>query len=401
MLPWHSVTESKLLFANDILKVLYAPQKVFKEIIQNPKYLGPLLVFLIVVAAQSGFYYAQSEKIYYEQTYPTSDQLGLWTTNATLWTVSSGVTVNNNYVDSLNNSYYGNGTLQFAAVSTSAVSMAIPSFTNVDCSPSSFQNLSMRIKQVDPLSTPSKVTVTLYSQSDSNYFQYDLTSAFSNASLIGVWNNITIPVGSSASGWQANGNPQWTNVTGLKLDFSFPSANNVTLRMTGLFFRGEYKTFAQISISGLVITILQQSLFQFIFEWLFITGLMYIIIRGLKGAITWKPVFIAIGIILIVTAIQAIISIAATQTLPIIHSPIELQTGLPGEAQLISSALALQTETYTLITGIVQLITYAWIVALCALAVRAVQPGLSMLKCILASVAALVATIILMSLLGV
>jgi hypothetical protein len=68
---------------------------------------------------------------------------------------------------------------------------------------------------------------------------------------------------------------------------------------------------------------------------------------------------------------------------------------------LISSALALQTETYTLITGIVQLITYAWIVALGALAVRAVQPELSILKCILTSVAALVATIILMSLLGV
>jgi len=381
--------------------VLYAPQKVFKEIVQNPKYWGPLLVFVIVIAAQSGFYYAQSEKIYYEQTYPTSDQLGLWTTNATLWTVSPGVTVSNNYVDYLNSSYYGNGTLQFAAVSTSNVSMAIPSFTSVGCSPLGFQNLSMRVKQVEPLSTPSIVTVTLYSQSDSNYFQYDLTNAFSNASLIGVWNNITIPVGSSATGWQTSGTPQWTNVTGLKLDFSFPSTTNVTLRMTGLFFRSEFKTFAQISVTGLVITVLQQSLFQFIFEWLFLTGLIYIIIKGLKGTITWKPIFIAIGFILIVTAIQAVISIAATQTLPIIHSPIELQTGLPGEADLLSSAIALQTQTYTIITGAVQLFTYTWIVALGALAVRAAQPELSIRKCILASAAALVVTVILMSLLGV
>lgn len=381
--------------------MLYAPQKVFKEIVQNPKYWGPLLVFVIVIAAQSGFYYAQSEKIYYEQTYPTSDQLGLWTTNATLWTVSPGVTVSNNYVDYLNSSYYGNGTLQFAAVSTSNVSMAIPSFTSVGCSPLGFQNLSMRVKQVEPLSTPSIVTVTLYSQSDSNYFQYDLTNAFSNASLIGVWNNITIPVGSSATGWQTSGTPQWTNVTGLKLDFSFPSTTNVTLRMTGLFFRSEFKTFAQISVTGLVITVLQQSLFQFIFEWLFLTGLIYIIIKGLKGTITWKPIFIAIGFILIVTAIQAVISIAATQTLPIIHSPIELQTGLPGEADLLSSAIALQTQTYTIITGAVQLFTYTWIVALGALAVRAAQPELSIRKCILASAAALVVTVILMSLLGV
>ena len=389
------------MFATDILKVLYAPHKVFKEIIQNPKYWGPLLVFILVTAAQSGFYFAQSEKIYYEQTYPTSDQLGLWTTNATLWTVIPGVTVSNNYVDYLNSSLYGNGTLQFAALNTNDVSMAIPSFNSVDCSPASFQNLSMRVKQVEPTNVPSKVTVTLYSQADSNYFQYDLTVAFTNASLVGVWNNITIPVGSNAAGWQTTGNPQWTNVTGLKLDFSYPSNANVTLRMTGLFFRSEYETFLQISPSGLLITILQQSLFQFIFEWLFLTGLIYIIIKGLKGTITWKPIFIAIGFVLIVTAIQGAISIAATQTLPIIHSPIELQTQLPGEAEIISAAIAVQTQTYTLITGIVQLITYVWIVALGALAIRAIQPEFSTAKVILTSSAALVVTIILMSLLGV
>jgi len=393
------------LFASDVLKVLYAPHKVFKEIVQNPKYWGPLLVFILVVAAQSGFYYAQSEKIYYEQTYPTSDQLGLWTTNTTLWTAYPGISISNNYVDYLNSSYYGNGTIngsiQFDAQNMSSVSMAIPSFTSVDCTNMGFQNLSLRVKQVIPSSTPTQVTVTLYSQSNSNYYQYDLTNQFTNASIIGYWNNITIPVGASASGWQSNGNPQWGNITGLKLDFNYASANNISLRMTGLFFRSEYKTFAQISVTGLFITVLQQSLFEFIFEWLFLTGLMYIILKGLKVTITWKPLFIIIGFVLIVTAVTAVISIVATQTLPIIHSPIELQTQLPGEADIQSAALAVQTQTYTIITGIVQLITYVWIVALGALGIRALQPELSITKCMLASAAALVVTVILMSLLGV
>ena len=384
----------------EIPKVLYAPHKAFKEIIQNPKYWGPLLVFILVIAAQSGYYYAQSQKIYYEQTYPSSDQLGAWTTNATLWTVNQGVSVTNNYLNYLNSSDYGNGSMQFSATNTNDMAMSLSNIS-ADCSPTAFQNFSMRVYQSSPQTTPTKVTVTLYSQSDSNYFQNDITNEFTNASLIGIWNNITIPVGANASNWQSNGSPQWENITGLKIEFNFASAGNVTIAMEGMFFRGEYQTFQQISSTGLIVTVFQESIFQFVFEWLFLTGVMYVIIKGLKGNVTWKPLFIALGIILIVTAIQGVISILATQTLPIIHSPIELQTQLPGEADAISSVLAVQTQTYTIITGVVQLATYVWIVALGALAVRALQPEFTYVKCILTSAAALIVTVILMSLLGV
>ena len=42
------------MFANDVLKVLYAPHKVFKQVIQNPKYWGPILVFIIFIVARRG-----------------------------------------------------------------------------------------------------------------------------------------------------------------------------------------------------------------------------------------------------------------------------------------------------------------------------------------------------------
>ncbi len=387
--------------ASDILKVLYAPHKVFKEIIQNPKYWGPLLVLILVVATQSGYYYAQSQKIYYEQTSPGSDQLGAWTTNATIWTISSGATVTNNYSNYLNSSYYGNGTLQFSITNSSQLFMAIPSFSGVDCSTTAFQNFSLRVEQASPSEAPSQVKLTLYSQSDSSTYQTDLTSQFSNTSLVGSWINITVPVGAKAAGWQTTGNPQWTNITGLKLDFSFTSSSNTTLRLTGMFFRGEYKTFEQISTSGLAITILQQVLFSFVFEWLFLTGLTYVIIKGLKGTVTWKPLFVAFGLVLIIVAIQAVVNVAATQALPIIHSPIELQVGLPVEADAINAAIASMTATYTLITGVVQLAVYIWIVALGVFVVRAVQPEFTTAKCVLTSAAALIVTIILMTLLGV
>jgi hypothetical protein len=84
-----------------------------------------------------------------------------------------------------------------------------------------------------------------------------------------------------------------------------------------------------------------------------------------------------------------------------IYSPIELQTQLAGEAQAISNSLATVTADYTLITGIIQLVTYVWIVALGAFIVRALQPEFSYAKCVLTAAASLIVTIILMSLLGV
>ncbi len=393
------------MFASDILKVLYAPHKVFKEVVQKPRYLGPILVFVIVVALQSGFFYAQSQKIYYEQTSPSSDKLGTWTTNATLWTTSPAIAVTIDYLHYLNSTIYGNSTtsssLQFAVSDAASFFLALPRFTAVECSPTAFQNLSMRVEQAGLQTVPSKVILTLYSISDANIYQTDLTSYFSNSSLIGSWNNITIAVGPDAANWRSSGSPLWANITGLRLDFTYPSNNNVTLRMTGLFFRGEFKTFEQVSVGGLAITILEQTVLSFVFEWLFLTAVAYVLIKVLKGTVVWKPLFVAFGLVLVVTAIQAAISIAATQTLPVVHSPIELQAGLPVEFEAINAAIAAQTATYTLITGVVQLITYVWIVGLGVFVVRAVQPEFSASKSIAISAAAFIITIILMALLGV
>jgi hypothetical protein len=389
------------LFATDILKALYSPHKVFKQITQNPKYWGPLLIFIIFVGVQSGFYYSLYSKTYYEQTSPKTAQLGTWTENPSLWTVSPGVTVSSNYLDFMNSSYYGNSSLQFAVSNANSMSIELANFSNVDCSQSAFQNVSMRIKQIDPQTAPSSVTLTLYSLSTSNSYQRELTSDFSNASLINVWNNLTIPVGAAASNWQSNGNPQWGNITGLKLDLNYTANSNVTLRVEGLFFRGTYETPIHIDSTGFVLFILETVTTQFIAQWLIFTGLMYIIIKGLKGNTTWKPLFIAVGFALVVTVVQSLINIAALTSLPAVNYPIELLTSLSGEATVLASSVATQTATYALIAGVVQLAVYVWIVALGTFVVRALVPEFTWTKSILTSAAAFIVTIILISLLGV
>ena len=266
------------MILTDLLKVLYQPHKVFKQIVQNPKYLGAIIVLLIFVAAQVAFQYAQYSKVYYEQTSPEINKLGTWTESATLWRGNSGIAITSNYDDFIHNAYYGNGSLQFALSNSNNMSIALSGFNQVDCGPTGFQNLSMRIKIVAPQASPEKVTLTLYSLSDANYFQYDLTSDFSNSSANILWNNLTVPVGSG--NWQNSGAPQWQNITALKFDFAFSASSNITVRMEGLFFRGVYETPIQTDSTGFLIYVLQLVFPQFLFEWLILTGLLYIVIKG-------------------------------------------------------------------------------------------------------------------------
>jgi hypothetical protein len=356
------------LIATDILQVLYAPRKAFKQIIQKPAYWGTLIVLVIFVAAQTGFYYSQYSRVYFEQTWPAGDQLGSWTGNTTMWTGSSGVDITNNYDDRINSTAYGNSSLQFALSNSNNMFMELISFDSVDCGPKGFENLSMRIKIVEPQNSPKKATLNLYSLSTSEFFQYDLTTDLAN-SAAGIWNNLTVPVGSGS--WLNNGNPKWENITGLGIDFAFPANSSITIRITGLFFRGMYQTQTQADSTGFLINVLQIVFTQFLFQWLILTGLLYIIIKGLKGAVTWKPLFVAVGIALITMAIQSIINVAAVSTVPSLYVPVEYFIA-PGEAQLAIDAITAATATYSLISAAVMLVTYVWIVALGAIITRTV-----------------------------
>lgn len=386
------------MLATDILKVLYAPHKAFKQIVQNPKYLGAIIVFILFVAVQTGFYYSLYSRTYYEQTSPSSSQLGTWTENATLWTASAGAVIGNNYVDMINSTFYGNGSLQFTLTNSNSLSMELSSFNSVNCGPTSFQNLSLRIKIVEPQTAPSTVTLYLYSLNSANYFQYDLTPDFT-ASTDGFWNKLTVPVGSG--NWQSIGSPTWGNITGLKLNFAFPSNSDITLRMEGLFFRGIYESPIKTDSTGFIIYVLQLVVTQFLFEWLLFTGLLYIIIKGLKGTITWKPLFVAVGFALIVTVVQTLINIAATSALPSLYYPIEFLAGVPGETAAVSNAITAAAANYSLIASVLQLAAYVWIAGLGTMIVRALIPEFSWTKSLLASAASLIATILLLSLLGV
>lgn len=358
------------MVVKNILRVLYEPHKVFKDIIQNPKYLGAIIVLLLAVAAQTAFYYSYYSRTHSEQTFPAAEQFGTWTHDAALWNTNSGASISYNYGDLLNNTYYGNSSLQFTLSNSDEIFLELDDFQgSVNCDASGFQNVSMRIKIVEPNVAPEKATLSLYSLNTSNYFQYDLTQDLSN-SVASVWNNLTVPVGSG--NWVSNGNPNWQNITGLRLDLDFSTNSSISLRIQGVFFRGIYDTPIETNFTGFLITILQLALMQFLFEWVILTGLLYIMIKGLKGTLTWKPLFAAVGFALIITVIQSLITIAATATLPLIYYPIEFLANVPVEAQAISTQVATSAATFSMIFGVLQIVTYLWTIALGAIITRTI-----------------------------
>jgi hypothetical protein len=422
---------SKKLFIDDILKVIYAPQKAFKSIVANPKYLGALIVLILFIGLQVGYEYSQFSKTYTEQTTPTIDQLGTFT-NATVWRSNSNVALSNNFDDYLNysvyvagfalpptdpNAYYslfGNSSLQINATNTNSLTAALGNVFNVDCGTNGFQNLSITLKQLQPQAAPQNATLTLYSLGDTDSYRYDLTPQLSNTSTLGQWNNITLTLGPNSAGWTPSGNPTWSNITSLKLDFTYPSNTNINIHVGALFFHGQYLTPVQYNSTGILLQFLQLFSLQFIFTWFILTGIIYLICRVLKSQVVWKPLFIAFGFALVIMVIRSVVNLVATFTLPPVYYPFDLSLGvrfdpyaalyypvealktLPAISTTILNNIDSATSTFRTIVSGMFIVSYVWLGAVGAIVVGEVKPEFSMVKRIALSAVALAIVILLL-----
>jgi hypothetical protein len=359
------------LAITDILKVFYAPHKVFKDIVKKPSYIAPLIVLVIFLVAQVGASYIVATRSFIEQTKPTADQMDVWTENSTLWVAGPGVAISENHVDFINASAYYNVTsIEFKVSNSSSIQMALQNLDgSVNCGADGFKNISFKLKIVEPNARPANVTLFLYSLSDSNFFTHDLTSEFSN-NTINEWNNVTIPVGSGA--WTSSGTPSWNNITSLRIDFVWDSASNIDLRVDGLFFRGIYEDPLVVYGSTYMLSTALNAVTPFLFQWLVLTALMYLLIKGLKGTVVWKPLMVAVGTALTILIVQALILVVSYSTLPNIYYPVEVLAGVPGEFNVAYQVILDQIATVTSITAIVQIVILAWNIILGALIVRAV-----------------------------
>jgi len=427
----HIARELIRLIINDILQVIYAPQKAFKSIVTNPKYLGALIVVLLFVGLEIGYEYSQFSKTYTEQTSPSINQLGTFT-NASNWAAAPNVALTNNFDDYINysiyvagfglppsdsNAYYslfGNNSMQMSTSNTNTLTAALANTSNVDCSPSGFQNLTISLKLVQPLTAPQNATLTLYSLGGvSDTYQFNMASLLSNATN-GEWTNLTLPLGPNAVAWTSKGAPTWSNITSLQLDFTYPSSSNITVRVGELFFHGEYQTPIQYNSTGILLQFLQLFSLQFIFAWFILTGIIYLVCRIQKNSVLWKPLFAVIGYALFILVIRAIVNLAATLILPTVYYPYDLSLGarfdpfaalyypsdalgtLPAMSHTIFNNIDSSTMAFRDIVSGMFIVSYVWLGGVVALAIGALKPEFSTIKKIAISAGSIAIVILLL-----
>jgi len=355
------------LFATDILKVIYAPHKVFRSIIQNPKYFGPILIVILFIAANMGSTYAAISKTYIEKTLPDGKLLDEWTENSTLWISNAGTPTESN--DSMSGSYYGNKSIALSTTNSTEVRGNLGNIGSVNCSgPDGYSKLSFRIKWTNPGTKPANASIQLLSTSPSEYFSYNLTETLTNFTY-NVWNNLTLPI--ATDGWSNSSSAaSWDNITGLKLDFAWVDSSNVTLLVDGVFFRGNFNSLLESAGTAFLVNYAFMAFTQILLVWVILTGLIYLMGRGLGGSVLWKPVLIVIGFTLVTMVVQSLVNTAAYLGSPTVYYPLELIGGVKGESEIAFNTILEQTWLVSQIMRFTQIAVYVWTIALCSLAVR-------------------------------
>lgn len=367
----------------NLLRVLYAPHRVFQEVMQNPKITGPLLVMVLFVAAGTGAAYILLSKTYVESLMPDGTRLDtrdLWTENASFWSGESGVSIKENSLDYIAGAIYGNKSIEFSAENSAKIVAQLDGIGPVDCShPDGYNRLYFRVKWVSPEAKPISAFVYLYS--GSNYFMHDLSMEFADATA-NVWNNITLTL--ADDGWISGGGAKWAEITGLKLELKWAEPSRTIVLIDGVFFGGVFKPPAEVNTY--VVNYAMLYFMQFVFRWVLLSGIIYIMTRAFKANTVFRIILILVGFALITMFIQAIINAATFSAVSTLKYPFEYIGGVKGESEAaylgISGVWLIdQVYRYT------QMAIIVWTVALCALIVRQTA-GFSWSMCFLIGVVA-------------
>jgi len=358
------------LFAYGIFKVIYAPFKTFKEIIHNPKYIGPVLIMILFIATNTGFAYILASKMYNEQTLPIgATQKDEWT-ESSIWWVSNTVPSESN--DSLSGGFYGDKSIEFSIDNDKQIWMQLNFNESIVCSGArGFKNVSFRIKIIYP-NTTELLNATLYLFSnETDYFQHDLATASLPSSDV-VWNNLNISLGhENDSEWIRNGDAEWSNITSLKFEFMWSENANLTVRVDGLFFRGVFKSIIDtVGASNYLLGVSLSAFMQFTITWVFLGGLIFLISKALGAKLVWKAALIVIGFALITMFIQATINTVTAVTLPTLYRPLEFFGGAGEEGEIARNIIFEKIMLTSQVNEIVQIALLVWTVVLCVIAVR-------------------------------
>jgi len=360
----------------EVFRILYAPHKAFKEIIQNPKYVGPILVMVLFIGASFALSYTLLSKTYTDITKPDgpSENFDLWTEDSSYWHSTASITTNtNDFINvsySENKGYYGKKSIEFQSTFSDYICMELNFSEGLFCSGSrGYRNLTFRMKIVEPIEPlPSNVSIYLFSNGQGSFYQ-DITGRINGT---GIWNNITLVFGDN---WKTLGSANWDNITGLKLEFFwFNVQDRIRLRIDGLFFHGLYKSRIETS-SDLLISLLNpyspiNAFMQFTIQWVFLGGLLYLVPKVFGAKTTWKPLLITSGFILIIYFVRIIALTLVYLASPNMYLSLTYLGGVSGEWEKAYGQILELFGFQSMLLWVFDKIIWVWTIALCAILIR-------------------------------
>lgn len=356
-------------FVRELFAVLYSPLKAFEEIVKKPNVKGPLLVLVLVLFAAAVAQYVNTSKIFVETATPDTDN---WTESTSHW-ASNGVVSNDT------DCIVGNYSVKSFVSNRTYIWMKRANIGQFNCSEdANYEALSFRIKWIHQDDTfPANATLRLF-DAESRYIELNIINLVNSSD---TWANITVNVGLKSHNWSSV-NFNWENVTGLEFELAWlPSkAANLTMKIDDMYF-GKYVSFLNTDFynswfissligygSALTDTIVGWALYA-VFLWL-----IFKVFHVETGPLS--TLFIVIGYTFFVRVIFLLVSSLLTSTLPPLNFPLKAWKPVAGEEQIASESINNIYQTYwapTLaytISYFLPFVFYAWIVALCTVAIR-------------------------------
>jgi len=358
----------------NILEVIYAPQKAFRKMAENPTIIAPILIIAMFLVANLGYAYVSASKVFVEQTVPNGLNQDEWTQNSTLWTSNAQMSESTDVVNGskyLSFEYYGNTSLAFSTINTDRLWMKLDGIGTVNCSnPNGYDKLSFRLKRTSPIAKPANVTLQLFSSNSLENFFQSLDDDFAD-STYNAWANETILLASE--NWsQTSSTPKWDSITGLRLEFTWTEISNQTILIDGLFFHGPLLSGIDLYGTSYLLNVVFAGVMQFTITWVILSGLIYFMSKSFGGKLVWRAMLIVIGGTLITMVVLALVNAIATATVSSVNYPFELVAGFRGEATADAAYNRIldQTSWVDIVGRYGWIVIQIWTAVLCSVAVH-------------------------------
>ena len=351
------------MVVREVFEVLYSPVKAFKKIVEKPDFKGVLLILVLVMFSMTVSQYVVASKFFMRAESPDDDD---WTESVSLWSPSDSLL--------LDDADYkvGNYSVKSSVSNDTSVWMKITGLGPFDClEDAGYKELFFWIKWIHQNETfPTNATLRLFSESESSYFELNLTDLISTSS--DTWTNATVndatlKIGPD-QGWHAQDSPNWKSITGLEFRLAWLAPANLTMKIDDLHFR-KYVPFLETGgFSGVTIFILMSAAVSFFINWIIWAGVLFLIVKVFheKGG-QWTTFFIIIGHVFIVTVVYDLAIAALFSTLPTLNLPVKTFTvATEEEASVVNTLIQ---NWYPNWVYWVPFVREIWIVALFVIAI--------------------------------